>query len=149
MQTTLRQTKLSSTPSSGSVLYGVLSDEVNDVWFEVLPLIESALEYGDGKYDTHSIYQKLKSREMQLWLSLNKGIEALCITQIQIYPQKKVCLLHVVAGRDMNHWLQFLDEIETWAKQQGCQSLEAYGRPGWKKVTGWEQIHVVIRKRIT
>jgi hypothetical protein len=146
MPITHRLTKPLSTPSPAR-LYGAKASQIESYWPQVLPLINSALEYSD-KYTSQFIYESLKSRDMQLWLSIDGEIEACCITRIENFPTGKVCTIFLVAGKNMDHWLRFEEQIERWAKSQGCQSIEAYGRPGWVRVTGWEQIHVVIRKRI-
>lgn len=149
MQTTLKPIESFYTQSLGSRLCGVPSDHIDDCWPEVRPWIEIGLGYSDNKYSTHSIYRSLKNKDMQLWVSVNDDVEAVCVTQIDCHPNKKTCLIFLVAGRNMDNWLHFSNVIETWAKSQGCQSIECYGRPGWEKITGWEKIHVVLRKHLT
>lgn len=144
----LKQIKHFYTPSSGSQLFGVLSSHIDDIWGSVKGLVSAGLEYSDGKYTVEDVYKSLKSRDMQLWVSFNEAIEAIGITQINIYPNKKVCVIFLVAGSYMDNWLHFSESIKAWAKERGCQSLECYGRPGWEKVLGWEKIHTVLRENI-
>ena len=149
MPTTLKQTDRSYWRSLGnSKLHGVPSSHIDDVWDSVKQLVFDGLEYSDGKYTVDDVYKSLKSRNMQLWVSINEGIEAIGITEINIYPNKKVCQIFLVSGRNMDNWLHFSKVIEAWAKERGCQSLECFGRPGWGKVIGWERIHIVLRKKL-
>jgi transposase len=147
MQTTLRQIEALPTPSQAR-LYGVLSSHIDQIWKEVAPLLSQALEYSDGKYSLESIKQALINRDMQLWLSIDGHIEACGVTQIVSYPCKKVCNFMFVAGRDMEKWLTFENDIKQWAREHGCQSIELYGRPGWQKILPWERIHVVLREHL-
>lgn len=143
------QTELSSIASSVD-FYGIRSDQIYKLWEVVEPMIGSALEYSDGKYDTDDIHELLEEKQMQLWVVVeNKIIIACGVTQIVIYPQKKVCLLVVVAGKDFSRWSDKLNYIEEWACDIGCTSFEAYCRPGWEKILkDWEKIHTVMRKSI-
>lgn len=145
-------TRTSDTPSSRNRLFGVLSRSVPEYWPEVSPLIQKALAYCDGKYDLRYIYESLMSRKMQLWVSLDSipmsHVEACCITEIVHYPLKCICNIFLVSGKNMQNWLGFEKNIEAWARENGCRSIECYGRPGWEKTIDWEKIHTVLRKKL-
>lgn len=143
----LNPIKASCTPSSGSV-YGVLSTDIDLVWEQCVPYLKRALEYSDGKYSLESIKKGLESRSMQLWIYMKGDIKACMVTQIVNYPIKKVCLIMFLGGSLMHEWLRFMTMIEEWSRSNKCDAMEIYGRPGWAKVLGWEQIHVVIRKNL-
>jgi len=87
---------------------------------------------------------------MQLWIA--GDYQAIAVTQIQIYPQHKTCLIVAMAGEGMDEWFENLVcTIETWAKQMNCKYVEEYGRPGWKRVgapLGYSQVYAVMRKQI-
>lgn len=143
----LNQTKLSPTPLSGNV-YGVLSSEIDSVWKECVPHLTRALEYSDNKYSLEHIKSSLESRSMQLWVYLKDDIKACMVTQLVNYPTKRVCLILFLGGSLMHEWVRFMNLIEEWARSNRCEAIEIYGRPGWAKVLGWEQIHVVLRKNL-
>ena len=155
MRTAHKQTDILPTPSSRSRLFGVLSNSIPEYWPEVSPFIQKALVYGDGKYDLRYIYESLLSRKMQLWVSLtgdhvtgDHEVEACGITEIVHYPLKCVCNVFLIAGRNMENWLHFEENIESWAKENGCKSIECHGRPGWEKIVNWEKIDTVLRKNL-
>lgn len=141
-------TEFSTTQSSGKS-FGVVSEFVHRIWVEVEPFIESALEYSDGKYSASDIRTALICREMQLWVYAGEKIEAVAVTQLQVFPKKRVCFFVIVAGRHARNWLSEEKLILNWAKAHGCNSIEAFARPGWTKlVKDYQPIHVVLRKKI-
>lgn len=142
-----KQTEHSYTPCPGNV-YGVLFSEIEKVWDKVCPLIAQAVQYSDGRYSTDSVKKSLISRNMQLWVYANNDIKSCAVTQISNYPLKKVCTVLFSAGKDVGEWLRFIILIEEWARQNHCDDIDIYGRPGWERLLGWERIHVAIRKNL-
>lgn len=142
-----KQIEHSYTRSQGSV-YGVLSTDIDLVWDQCVPHLKRAIEYSDEKYSLESIKNGLESRTMQLWVYMKGDIKACMVTQLVNYPTKRVCLILFLGGSLMHEWLRFMTLIEEWARSNHCEAIEIYGRPGWAKVLGWEQIHVVLRKNL-
>ncbi len=134
-------------------LYGVMHHSINNIWQEVSPLLNQAIEYSDGKFSLSDVYHLLRERDMQLWVAYNNsGLKACCVTQIIPYPQKKVMFLVFSAGIDSENWLHFTETLNEFAKEQGCTSSEILGRRGWKKKMkqfGFEEIHTVFRCDLT
>jgi hypothetical protein len=59
----------------------------------------------------------------------------------------KVCVVTVCGGSDMQRWLPLIDQIETYAKREGCVRARIYGRKGWLRVLeGYEQKHIIMDK---
>ena len=145
----LKLTEHSSTPSAVN-FYGIPSNNIYQYWNEVETLIAKGLEYSDGKYETWDIFTLIESKQMQLWIiTEGEKIIACGVTQIVIYPQKKVCLIVLVSGKDFDRWEHFIKEIRDWARSINCQTIETYGRPGWKKkLKDWTEIHNVLRINI-
>lgn len=130
-------------------LYGVLSHAIGTVWEEIKPLLIKTLEYADGKYNLDDIYTAIKSRDMQLWVVYdNKGILSFCVTQIIIYPRKKVLSMPFVGGVEMLRWLHLTDIIKDFAREKGCDFAEGYARDGWIKVLkpfGFKKTYTIIK----
>jgi hypothetical protein len=130
-------------------LYGVLSHAIDTVWDEVKPLLIKTLEYADGKYIVDDIYNAIKSRDMQLWVVYdNGGLLSFCITQILIYPRKKVLSLPFVGGVEMFRWLHLTNIIKDFARENHCDFAEGYARDGWIKVLkpfGFEKTYTIIK----
>ena len=110
--------------------------------------IESALQKGGDTHDFKDIVDGVLSGHMQLWL----GVKGCAVTEIVVYPNKKV--LHVfLAGGDKGHGIKQItdmhDDAVTWGKAQGCDGMTIAGRKGWKKVLesrGWSEQNTTLIK---
>lgn len=129
-------------------LYGVPSPHVESVWPHIEVFIEDALDYSDGKYSLTSIKQSLLDRQMQLWVMMDHKYRAAGVTSINDYPCKSVATVMFGGGEELSYFVEGIKGIEEWAKSAGCESLEVWGRPGWKKALNYELIHVVLRKNL-
>lgn len=130
-----------------ATLHGIPSTDLQIVWKDVKPFIEDALKLGDGRWTLDSIYQSIQSKDRQLWITLDPGVKAVGITEIINYPGKKVCNMFLVAG-ELNFIVPFFPEFREWAKEEGCSTIELYGREGWQKVlkdSGWKRAGVILR----
>ena len=144
MQITQSQTEHTPTPLQ---VNGVLSTQVLEVWDEVEPLVQKALEYSGGKYHSDDILNGIANQDMQLWVAYDDRIKTIMVTEILNYPRKKVCGILIVAGERIDDLL-WVDEITTkWAQEQGCDAIEFYGRAGWeRKLKNYYKVHTVMRK---
>lgn len=113
----------------------VLSDDLA----RCRPYIEAALEYCGGTHEFEDIVKSIAESKMQFWPA-PKGC---MITEIVVYPRKKVLHIFLAAGeldqlKDMN------DDMTAWALEQGCTGGSLSGRVGWKKILepmGWKLTH--------
>ena len=133
-------------------MHPIANEHLDKVWDLAAPLVSRALDYSDGKYSLEAIYEALAARDMQLWVAtLDHELVACCVTEIIIYPNKKVLTIFASAGVGLHNWLGCLSPILEWGKSQGCQASEVYGRPGWARVLakyGFEKIHTVLRAKL-
>lgn len=108
--------------------------------------IEDALKYANGTHDFKDVVDGVISGEMQLW----SGERGCAVTQITIYPQKKV--LHVfLAGGEMDQIIDFQESAEKFGRMNGCTAMSIAGRKGWAKVLakhGWSEQFVVLGMEI-
>ncbi len=130
-------------------MYGVMSHALDQVWHEVKPLLQLAInKTADGKYESSDVYEAIKAKDMQLWIAFDdEGLCAILVTQIICFPRKKVLRLVFTAGERFEDWLHLFDEIKNFAKHHGCESVEGYGRPGWEKKSkplGFQKIHTIF-----
>ncbi len=120
------------------------------VWDEVVPLIEAALKHSEGEIIPEDLVKPIKIGKMQLWVALSGGVIAAMITEIVVYPRKRVLRVITIAGKDghgMSKWYGFLPLVEGFALSNNCSSLEAWTRKGMaKKLTDWEHKYMVITK---
>jgi hypothetical protein len=135
-------------------LYGVLSNstEFELVWSEIKPYLLETLEYADGKYNEQDIYDAIKANDMQLWVVYDNGkLLCYCITQIIIFPRKKILSIPFVGGIQMFRWLHLLDLIKQFGREKGCDFAEGYAREGWTKALksfGFKRSYSIIKAEL-
>ena len=126
----------------------VQPEDVAYIWEEVAPLLDRVKEHTEGALETDDFLEPLTHGDMQLWISTDGGVmHSAMITQIVIYPQKKVLRIISLAGSDFKKLYYFKDMVESFAIKTGCSSLELWGRKGWKRLlSDWESNYIVYTK---
>lgn len=119
------------------------SDQIPAIWEKAKPFIETALNQGSN-YTLDEIYDGLCTKQMQLWMY----DDAALVTSIQTDARNKFCLLVTLGGKRMVDWFQYLPIVEDWAKDQGAEEMRLYGRPGWKKLTGYKIDYCKMSKKL-
>ena len=108
--------------------------------------IEDALEYARGTHTIEDIWDGVVTGQFQFW----PGDKSAIITEVQIYPQKKV--MHIfLAGGELNELLEMEKSVRAFAKTIGCNSMSISGRRGWLRIferDGWDEICTTIAKEL-
>lgn len=82
---------------------------------------------------------------MQLWTSVRDGrFDAAVVTKLQ----DNYCLILTAGGERLEDWVQWLDIIEAWAKDNGCEEMRIYGRIGWSRVLGYNVEYTKMTKKL-
>jgi hypothetical protein len=137
------------TTQSTANIYGIPVELLDEWWPSASVLIQKAVDKSDGKWTLDAVNEKLKTKDMQLWVACTDRLIAAGITQVQDFPGAKVCYLLFLGGEDMPVWISALDTLERVAIEWGCDYLEIQGREGWKRVLkDYEQTCVVLRKKL-
>jgi hypothetical protein len=134
---------------NGSEFDGVLKDDVSSVWPHVEKLITSGLDYTDGTLRSEDVLEELLNKSMQLWVSRRNGkVEAVCITTLKEYATTKICEFVVVAGNNMQNWIEFEGVIMAWARSHKCDKARAvFAREGWLRAAlDWKRAATIIEK---
>ena len=108
--------------------------------------IEAALAYSGGTHSFQDIVDGVISGRMQLWA----GDSGCAVTEISVYPKKKVLHVFLAAG-DMSQIIDFQDSAIQFPKMNGCDSMTIAGRSGWKRVLDkhdWHVQFVVLEREI-
>ena|SRR3990167_5659801 len=126
--------------------------DIDRYWFLVEHKLGKALSYSDGKYTLQDVYNAVKKGIMQLWVvKAVYDYKAVMVTEVIEYPSKRVLVIMFLSGQDFDSYKQLFNEIERFGLLHRCESVEFYGRTGWKnkiKNLGFEQIHTVFRSHI-
>lgn len=111
--------------------------QVLEYWPTLEPHIVKALAVGVGEMTPFDICSQAMNSLMQVWVTLDSQNNLGCVTVTRTlqYPSSKhlqiVCLTAV--HHSVNQMADQFHTLETYAKQNGCQSLQVWGRKGWQR----------------
>ena len=112
-------------------------DYIETAWPQVESYMEGAAEYTYGRYNVEDIKQGVLTKPQQLWIAFdadNKILGAV-VTEIVVYPRMRSLVMHFTGGVDLKSWKpDMLSMLQRFAKENGCDVIESYGREGWGKV---------------
>lgn len=109
---------------------------VLDVWPAVVGYVAKATKYSSGKYEPEDVLRLVTDYNYPLWIAFDdEQIKGAVITRFIEYPRKKCLFLEFCGGIDGFSWKDaMLSTLRRWAKDNGCDGIEATGRLGWKKI---------------
>ena len=121
--------------------------QVHEFWPHARQLIKTAIERTDLS-EFSDIECDVLSGDQLLWLAWNgRSIEAAATTHLIKTRGKPVCVLTACAGHDRDRWLPLFEQIETYAKNEGCSCVRIFGRKGWERVLKNYRVEHVILER--
>jgi len=134
----------------------LLPEEILQRWSEISPLIQKALDTGQGENTLVDHMKNLMNLQTHCWLIYNNQDETVGVglTEFIQYTRHKTLHIITVTGKDFESWGGLVHPtLERFAKDGGAIAVEQWGRPGWarvlpKIVPGYEQAYVVMRKNI-
>jgi hypothetical protein len=90
--------------------------------------LENALEYSAGMLNLQDILDAIAISEMQLWA----GEDSAIVSQISVYPRKKILHLPFVGG-NLEELERMAPSIVAFAKHINCDMITTAGRRGWER----------------
>jgi len=114
----------------------VPAEYVDTCWDKIENYIKNAAEYTYGRFSAEDLYRLVKADEHQLWVAFDgTDFKSAVITNIVNYPQCKSLCMGFCGGQEVDEWIEpMLTTLKRYAKDVGCDSIEAFGRPGWAKI---------------
>lgn len=122
-------------------------------WDVIGEMLSRAEPYTD-EYTIDDIYDGLHDEEYLIWGELDEDnrIRSVAIVNMLFFPKKKVLNIMIVVSDDMKDGkTRFLDLIESFAADNGCNSIRIGGRPGWIRVLkpfGFTEPYVLLEKKV-
>lgn len=112
---------------------GIPANLIDRFWPLCEAYVKRGLDHTRGEFTAEDVKAYCKDRILQLWLvSEGERIVAAATTEIIIYPQRKHCRVATLGGSKAVEWTALLvATLEAWAKEQGCDALEAFVRRGF------------------
>jgi len=123
--------------------------EIPAIWLHIEPYIQSANNFGGGKFATYHWLAKLLNNAADLFVTPDLKTAVIC--EPSSFPLRNVYGLILLGGEGEHEYAEYQKVWEDAAKRRGCNSIEIYGRPGWKailKELGYETAHHVWRKEL-
>lgn len=122
---------------------------VAEVWPYVSPLLKAAC-HRTKLNAFEDIEADILAGRSLLWMAWNgRTVEAAAATILINSEAGRVCIITVCGGSDMRRWLPLIEQIETYAKHEGCKRVRIYGRKGWLRVLdGYEEKHIIMDKEL-
>jgi len=114
----------------------VPAEYVDTCWSKIESFVDKAAEYTYGRYSADNLYDMVKDGEHQLWVAYEgKDFKGTVLTNVMNYPKRKVLCMGFCGGEELEVWKDpMLSLLKRFAKDMGCDSIEAFGRPGWAKI---------------
>lgn len=131
-------------------MVGIAPENLDTVWDEVEPFIESAIL--DHNFEsTTQAYNQIKNNEMVLFIGANpeNEIVVVCVVEILVSgvkPLYKRLNCVYLAGNGIEDWMEFLyTYLENYALSKGCQDVQIVGREGWlRKIKRYKKVAAVM-----
>lgn len=137
---------------NGCALVCVDPAEVHKFWPHVEWLIEKAMWSGTGDETLEEVRDRVLAGQSLLWIIWDESAKELLatgITNLINTAAGKVCVISKQAGKNMERWQGFIEDIEAYAKREGCVKTRIYGRPGWERsLRGYTKPWVTIEKAL-
>lgn len=117
----------------------------------VMPQVQSVVERSHGALSVEGVIGAWASGKWQMWvIDTPDAIKAVMATEIHIQNSgRKACSIHFLTGDDSTTWLHLVDELEDFARAQGCGVLDGLMRKGWaKKLPDFHMSHVFLEKEL-
>lgn len=126
-------------------------EEVYKIWpGKVHDLIDAGFAAADVPMPP-DIAEQLKYGTRLLWLVLTSESQIVAAMMTQIFDLRsgRICKMMECGGTRLAEWEKFRDQIEQYAKVEGCDRVRVEGRPGWAHVLDdYRLMSVVLEKRI-
>lgn len=111
--------------------------QVLEYWPTLEPHISKSLAVGVGELTAFDICNQALNGLVQIWVTLDSNNTLGCVTVTRTLQHPSSKHLQIVCLTAVNHTVkQMADQfhtLEAYAKQQGCQSLQVWGRKGWQR----------------
>lgn len=120
--------------------------ELSHVWPEVEGWIADAIGYGQGDENVLDVLLAVARGIYVLWWEPGKFA---LVVQVQHFPRQRIGCVLYLGGSDLEAIKQAVREDGLpWLRSQGVMALRVWGRKGWAKVLGMDQIGVILQSTV-
>ena len=135
------------------MIEGIKGENIEAWWPLVQEYLITALEHGLGEYSIGDIKESCKSKDMQLWVKMDREVQGAFVTKIAKYPQKNLLCVILLGGDKFKEWRDEADALlNAFGKEHNCEYVELFGRKGWGRALkdiDYKEITRLFAKEIT
>ena len=122
---------------------------IHEIWPHARELLKRASQR-TGLNAFADIEADILSGRSLVWIAWNgRAIEAAAATVLINSDIGKMCVITVCGGQGMKRWLNLVERIESYARDEGCIRVRIFGRKGWLRVLeGYDAKHAIMDKEL-
>ena len=120
-------------------------ESLADVWPEVCPWIEDAIQHGQGDQNALDVFICLARGIYSLWHEPGKFA---MVVHIMPQPRQKVATVIYCGGSDLRAIAEAFEFGKKWGRENGINVIRVWGRPGWERVLGLKRIGVISQVKL-
>ena len=117
-------------------------DKLADVWPEVAPWLERAIQHGQGDENVFDVFVALARGSYVLWHSPGRFA---AVVQIVRYPRQTVATVIYCGGSGLSEIEAAFDFGRKWGRENGVDAIRIWGREGWERLFGMKRIGVILQ----
>lgn len=119
------------------------------IWPRVLPIIQAALERGDGGYWPDDVLAACERGEWRMLIACEPGaLRAVACVGVTEYPRSRFLWVQVAGGHGAKEGVAaMMPALKQIAREGGCQRIAFEGRRGWLRsgaLPGWQHSADVV-----
>jgi hypothetical protein len=107
---------------------------VPQVWPHVADMLQRVFDKTDFGQMAYLKTEVFEGRALLWVVAQDEKFIACVVTQIRDDEYSKTCYLMAAAGGQHRKWTHMMVNIETYARDMGCNKIRATGRKGWTRV---------------
>lgn len=131
----------------------ILGPELPALWPQISSYMES-IAGRSGRGTVKDLIDSIIAEECRLFGAVNYDngeIKGVMLVRVIQYPLKRILELIACSGEDSALWVNLIDQVEDWGRENGCDAVEPICRPGWEKflaTRGYKKTHVILEKAL-
>lgn len=116
-------------------IVAISPDLLDEVWSEVEPFVQDALDRAGGEELTSDVFSAIKTGRYVLLAAVDKSICGIVTLEILTYPRRrKIGIVHAAGKDGLSYLPKFWEVIKQIAIEQQADAVTWQGRKGWDKV---------------
>ena len=132
-------------------LYIVPTIQVQRFWHLAEPLLQKALDKGNGEFTADQLKLLVTQGQQQLLLVMKDEICYVALTvQFINYPNDRIAYITYIGGKNTKAGF---GQFKQWAKEQGCTAIQGSTKYEsiaklWNRLYGYEKKYMLMELRL-